>query len=44
MYPEVVAALCDGRIRWREDGVPILEDEESDLNASIPGRNVKAIV
>lgn len=24
LYPECVAALCDGRITWREDGVPVL--------------------
>ena len=24
LYPEVVAALVDGRISWREDGIPIL--------------------
>ncbi|GIL49421.1 hypothetical protein Vafri_5761 [Volvox africanus] len=24
VYPHCVAALCDGRIGWREDGVPIL--------------------
>ena len=24
VYPEAVAALVDGRITWREDGVPIL--------------------
>lgn len=26
LYPQVVAALVDGRISWREDGVPILWD------------------
>eukprot|EP00250_Pteridium_aquilinum_P014804 c22209_g1_i1 orf=252-1160(-) len=24
LYPEVVAALCEGRIFWREDGVPMI--------------------
>lgn len=24
MYPEVVAALCDGRLRWGEDGKPVI--------------------
>jgi len=24
LYPEAVAALCDGRVTWREDGVPII--------------------
>jgi hypothetical protein len=24
LYPRCVAALCDGRITWREDGVPIM--------------------
>ncbi len=24
VYPHCVAALCDGRISWREDGIPIL--------------------
>ncbi|KXZ53210.1 hypothetical protein GPECTOR_7g1103 [Gonium pectorale] len=24
VYPHCVAALCDGRIAWREDGIPIL--------------------
>ncbi|KAG2446542.1 hypothetical protein HYH02_008529 [Chlamydomonas schloesseri] len=24
VYPHCVAALCDGRIGWREDGIPIL--------------------
>lgn len=24
VYPECVAALCDGRITWREDGIPVL--------------------
>lgn len=24
LYPECVAALCDDRVTWREDGVPIL--------------------
>ena len=24
VYPECVAALCDGRVGWREDGIPIL--------------------
>lgn len=24
LYPNAVAALADGRITWREDGVPIL--------------------
>jgi hypothetical protein len=24
LYPEAVAALVDGRVTWREDGVPIL--------------------
>lgn len=24
VYPEAVAALCDGRITWRADGVPIM--------------------
>lgn len=24
VYPEAVAALCDGRVTWREDGVPIM--------------------
>lgn len=24
VYPEVVAALCAGRITWRADGVPII--------------------
>ncbi|CAD7695661.1 unnamed protein product [Ostreobium quekettii] len=26
VYPECVAALCDGRVSWRDDGVPILWD------------------
>ena len=24
LYPEVVAALCEDRISWRDDGVPII--------------------
>ena len=24
LYPEVVAALCEGRIRWGEDGKPVI--------------------
>lgn len=24
VYPDAVAALCEGRITWREDGIPIL--------------------
>jgi len=24
LYPDVVAALCDGRIVWREDGKPVI--------------------
>lgn len=24
LYPEAVAALCDGRVTWRDDGVPIV--------------------
>lgn len=24
VYPDCVSALCDGRITWREDGIPIL--------------------
>ena len=24
LYPKCVAALCDGRITWRADGVPVL--------------------
>ncbi|GMH41237.1 hypothetical protein BSKO_09147 [Bryopsis sp. KO-2023] len=24
LFPECVAALCDGRVTWREDGVPIV--------------------
>lgn len=24
LYPQTVAALCDGRIEWREDGVPFV--------------------
>jgi phosphoribosylglycinamide formyltransferase len=24
LYPEAVAALVDGRITWRPDGIPIL--------------------
>lgn len=24
LYPECVAALCEGRVTWRDDGVPIL--------------------
>jgi len=24
VYPEVVAAFCEGRIQWRADGVPIV--------------------
>ena len=24
VYPEAVAALVEGRITWREDGVPIM--------------------
>jgi phosphoribosylglycinamide formyltransferase len=24
VYPEAVAALVDGRITWREDGIPIM--------------------
>lgn len=24
LYPEAVAALCDGRVTWRDDGVPII--------------------
>jgi phosphoribosylglycinamide formyltransferase len=24
LYPHCVAALCDGRITWREDGIPII--------------------
>ncbi|CAG9464683.1 unnamed protein product [Pedinophyceae sp. YPF-701] len=24
LYPEAVAALCEGRITWREDGIPIM--------------------
>jgi phosphoribosylglycinamide formyltransferase len=24
LYPECVAALCDGRVTWRQDGVPIM--------------------
>ena len=24
LYPECVAALCDGRVTWREDGIPII--------------------
>lgn len=32
LYPEVVAALCSGRIAWREDGIPyILERVNSEV-------------
>ncbi len=24
LYPEAVAALCDDRVMWREDGVPFI--------------------
>lgn len=24
LYPLCVAALCDGRVTWREDGIPIM--------------------
>lgn len=24
LYPRCVAALCEGRISWREDGIPIM--------------------
>ena len=24
VYPDVVAALCAGRVTWRADGVPIV--------------------
>ncbi|CAN1325537.1 Phosphoribosylglycinamide formyltransferase, chloroplastic [Linum perenne] len=28
LYKEVVAALCEGRIVWREDGVPLVQSRE----------------
>ncbi len=27
VYPDVVAALCDGRVTWRPDGVPVVADK-----------------
>lgn len=48
LYPIVVSALCDGRIRWREDGVPILEDPTHSSPTELPDtsscRNVQAII
>ncbi|CAA3023944.1 phosphoribosylglycinamide formyltransferase, chloroplastic [Olea europaea subsp. europaea] len=29
LYVEVVAALCEGRIIWREDGVPLIQSKEN---------------
>lgn len=29
LYVEVTSALCDERIVWREDGVPIIQSEEN---------------
>ncbi|KAJ0081896.1 hypothetical protein Patl1_09818 [Pistacia atlantica] len=29
LYVEVVAALCEERVIWREDGVPIIQSKES---------------
>eukprot|EP00899_Mesostigma_viride_P002538 jgi/Mesvir1/12285/Mv00491-RA.1 len=31
VYPHVVAALCEGRISWREDGVPVIHKREGGL-------------
>lgn len=32
LYPEVVSALCSGRIAWREDGIPyVLEKVNSEI-------------
>ncbi|XP_021893668.1 phosphoribosylglycinamide formyltransferase, chloroplastic isoform X1 [Carica papaya] len=28
LYVKVVAALCEGRIKWREDGVPIIQSKQ----------------
>lgn len=28
LYVEAVAALCDDRIVWREDGVPLIQSRE----------------
>ena len=28
LYPEVVAALCDDRIFWSDNGVPIIKDND----------------
>ncbi|GAQ84210.1 Formyl transferase [Klebsormidium nitens] len=48
LYPIVVSALCDGRIRWRDDGVPILEDYMHSSPTELPEtsscRNVQAII
>jgi len=24
LYPEAVAAMCDGRVTWRDDGIPVM--------------------
>ncbi|EOA38722.1 hypothetical protein CARUB_v10010847mg [Capsella rubella] len=29
LYVEVVAAICEERIKWREDGVPLIQSKES---------------
>lgn len=29
MYVEVVSALCEERIIWREDGVPLIRSKEN---------------
>ncbi|CAH9070217.1 unnamed protein product [Cuscuta europaea] len=29
LYVEVVAALCEGRIVWRDDGVPLIQSKEN---------------
>ena len=29
VYVEVTSALCDERIVWREDGVPIIQSKEN---------------
>jgi len=29
VYPAFVAALCAGRVRWRGDGVPVVDEGET---------------
>jgi hypothetical protein len=43
LYPEVVAALCEGRIFWRDDGVPIIRDDnEGEDHANLRNSFVSA--